>query len=105
MVLETRPPHRKRKHKHRSLEKVGEEGFDLNLPSSKVKMPSDVYNFVKSDSSSAMPTSSPSGFTGLGERSLPSSMQNLKVVASGHGYPQALVAGKTVINIQQSQST
>lgn len=99
MMSEARLQHRKRKHKHRFLEKAGEDGFDLNLPSTKVKMPNDAFNFIKqeSSSSSVILSSSPAishGFSGSGERPLSSSVQNLKVVASGHGYPQAMIASK-----------
>ena len=96
MVSETRPQHRKRKHKHRTLEKVGDDGLDLHLPSSKVKMPNDAYSFIKSESSPSVPFTSPAipyAFSSMVDRPLPSSMLN-KVVVSGHVDPQAVVSGK-----------
>lgn len=79
---ESRSYHRKKKHKHRAIDKVGDEGSDLNPPSSKVKMPADAYGFMKTDSQShgSMP-----------ERSMP---QLQKVVPGGHVYPTAMTVSK-----------
>lgn len=102
-VQETRTHHRKKKHKHKSLEKVGEEGFDLNPSSFKVKMPSDAFGFMKSESS-LLSTQSPShGFVAPGERALTASMQ--KIVSSGsHGYSTPMAACKELDKVKMANN-
>lgn len=72
-MQESRSNHRKKKHKHKNIEKVGDEGSDLNPPSSKVKVPADAYTFMK-DSSMASPA-----------------IHGYPVTpkVAGHGYPSA----------------
>ena len=47
-------PHKKRKHKHKNIEK-GEEGGEGIGPSSKAEVPSDAYTFIKQDTSFSTP--------------------------------------------------
>lgn len=69
---EARSHHRKKKHKHRSIEKIGDEGTDLNPPSTKVKMPADAYSFAKSEPSSLLhSTPSPNVYSSPGPISVP----------------------------------
>ena len=83
-LQEARSHHRKKKHKHKNLDKPGEDGSDLNPPSTKVKMPGDVYTFVKQEPS--LPTST-HGYSAQGDRAMPP-----KAVPTGHVYPSALTA-------------
>ncbi len=54
--VESKPHHKKRKHKHKNIEK-GEGGSELanGPPPSKIKLPSDAYSFIKQDMSSVSP--------------------------------------------------
>ena len=47
-------PHKKRKHKHKNIEK-GEEGDEGMGPSSKAEVPSDAYKFIKQEMSFSTP--------------------------------------------------
>lgn len=51
-LAESKPHHKKRKHKHKNIEK-GEDGGETSAPpSSKFKLPSDAFTFIKSESTS-----------------------------------------------------
>lgn len=87
---ETRSHHRKKKHKHKNLDKTGEDGSDFNPPSTKVKMPGDAYSFVKQEPSSSpfLPTST-HGYPPQPERAIPQ-----KAVSGGHIFQSTLTACK-----------
>ena len=55
--VEAKPHHKKRKHKHKNLEKGGDSGElpSGGTPSSKFKVPPDAYSFIKQDISSMSP--------------------------------------------------
>ena len=94
---ETHSHHRKKKHKHKSIEKIGEEGTDLNPPSVKVKMPGDAFSFVKPESASLLhSTPSPNyvySSTAV-ERSMPVSVQKVVGSSASHLYPQSMAPCK-----------
>ncbi|XP_064392050.1 uncharacterized protein LOC135339729 [Halichondria panicea] len=54
--VEAKPHHKKRKHKHKNLDKGGDGGeLASGMPSSKFKVPPDAYSFIKQDMSSISP--------------------------------------------------
>ena len=56
---ESKPHHKKRKHKHKNIEKGVEGGETSGPPTTKIKVPNDAYSFIKPESTASSHISHP----------------------------------------------